>query len=102
VDRFDTDGRRFLVAKKNPPELAGDPALTRRERHAVVAMLQCQSQRLAAYALGLSASTLRTHLVRAMRKLGVKSLAGLLEVAGALVGPTEVARAARALPRRRA
>lgn len=102
VDRFDTDGRRFLVAKRNAPELADDRALTRRERHAVVALLQCQTQSLAAYALGLSPSTLRTHLLRAMRKLGVKSLAALFEVAGVLAGPTELTRAANGLPRRRA
>lgn len=102
VDRFDTDGRRFLVARRNAPDLADDRALTRRERHAVVALLQCQTQSLAAYALGLSPSTLRTHLLRAMRKLGVKSLEGLFEVAGVLAGPTEIARAASALPRRRA
>lgn len=101
VDRFDTDGRRFLVAKRNAPELADDRALTRRERHAVVALLQCQTQSLAAYALGLSLSTLRTHLLRAMRKLGVKSLDGLFEVAGVLAGPTAIARAASSLPRRR-
>lgn len=99
IDRFDTDGRRFLVARRNEPVIAEDRALTRRERQAVVLTARCHRQDVAAYMLGISPSTFRTHLTRAMRKLQIGSAAELIEVANRLAGTDELERAAR-LPTR--
>ncbi len=81
VDVFDSDGRRFLVAHENEPAVAEDRRLTRRERQAVLLAATGHTDRLAAYALGVGPSTFRIHIGRAMRKLGVRSRAQLVELA---------------------
>lgn len=79
VEVVDTDRRRLLVARENAPDTHDDLRLTRRERQIVLLIGGGQSETLTAYALGLSASTVRVHLARALRKLG---LASAVELAG--------------------
>lgn len=72
LDHFERDGRRYLLARPNAPKPAGPPRpLTEREaqvaRHAALG----HSNKLIAYELGLSPSTVATHLRSAMEKLGV-------------------------------
>jgi DNA-binding NarL/FixJ family response regulator len=73
VDRFDTDGRRYLVARKNDPDVKDPRALTLRERHVLAYVAMGYPLKLIAYALGLSLSTVSVNRQTAMRKLGLRT-----------------------------
>lgn len=88
IERYESDGRRLLVAHENQPMVAADRRLTRRERQVVRSIGSGNTEGLTAYTLGLSISTVRTHLARALRKLGLAHRAQLVEVALQL-GATE-------------
>lgn len=70
VEHFERDGKRYYLAHKNDPELAPDLALTERERQVLGYAELGHSDKLIAYSLGLSRSTVATLLARARRKLG--------------------------------
>lgn len=91
VDRFDRDGRRYLIARRNDPDVVGPRPLSRRERQVVAYAAMGYANKHIAYALGLAPSTVSSHLRRAMRVLGARSRADLARVwahAGALAAPT--------------
>jgi DNA-binding CsgD family transcriptional regulator len=73
VDWFDSDGRRYLVAKQNEPQLASRAALTPRELHVAALAARGCANKVIAYELGLSEGTVTTHLLRAQAKLGACS-----------------------------
>jgi DNA-binding CsgD family transcriptional regulator len=73
VDRFDTDGRRYIVARENEPDVKDPRALTARERHVLAYAALGQPLKLIAYSLGLSLSTVSVNRRTAMRKLGLQS-----------------------------
>jgi len=73
VDWFDTDGRRYVLAVPNPPDLKDPRALTERETQVVTYATLGESHKLIAYRLGVSRSTVTKALRSAMRKLGVKT-----------------------------
>lgn len=79
VDRFEYDGRRYLVARRNEHE-----ALSPRERQVVAHVVMGRGNKFVAHALGVSTSSVATHLAAAMRKLGVRSRAELVGMAGTL------------------
>lgn len=71
LDRFESDGRRYVVAYPNAP----DPRvrlemLTPRERAAAMGAAMGHSNKVIAYELGVSESTVSTLLTRAARKIG--------------------------------
>jgi hypothetical protein len=70
VEHFERDGKRYYLAHKNDPQLAPDLALTERERQVLGYAELGHSDKLIAYSLGLSRSTVATLLARARRKLG--------------------------------
>jgi DNA-binding CsgD family transcriptional regulator len=70
VDHFDSDGRRFLLARRNEPMVAPLPPLTVREAQVVGLAAEGRANKLIAYELGLSVGTVSTHLARARAKLG--------------------------------
>lgn len=80
VDRFERDGRRFVVACRNRPRPRADAVLTRREREIVSMAALGYSNKLTAYALGLSPSTVATHTQHACAKLGVLTRAEMIRV----------------------
>jgi DNA-binding CsgD family transcriptional regulator len=80
VDRFESDGRRFVVAHRNEPDVRDPRALTPREKQVATHAALGYSNKLIAYALGLSSSTVGLHLSRANRKLGVSSRAELVRL----------------------
>jgi DNA-binding NarL/FixJ family response regulator len=87
VEHFESDGRRYYLARENPPAVAGVLALTQRER-CVAALAACgHSNKLIAYELGLSVGTVSTHLKAAMKKLGLARRANLVRL-GATLGAT--------------
>jgi DNA-binding CsgD family transcriptional regulator len=73
VDHFDTDGRRYLVAHRNDATAPDPRGLTERERQIAAYAELGQSNKLIAYQLGLSTSTVAVHLARARAKLQVLS-----------------------------
>jgi DNA-binding NarL/FixJ family response regulator len=70
VDHYDSDGRRYIVAHRNDPATPDPRALTERERQVVAYAALGQSNKLIAYELGLSPSTVGVLLARARAKLG--------------------------------
>jgi DNA-binding CsgD family transcriptional regulator len=80
VERFDHDGRRFLVALKNEPNVKDPRALTPRERQVLAYTAAGDSLKLTAYTLGLSPTSVFRHRQAAMRKLGLRSLAEVVSL----------------------
>ena len=80
IERFESDGRRFLVAARNPPEVVPLLALSDRERQVVLYAALGYSNKLIGYVLGLGASTVATHLQRAMNKLRIRHRVELVEL----------------------
>lgn len=85
VERFESDGRRYLIAQRNDPTTRALRALTERERKVVALTALGHPLKIAAYELGLSESTVSLTLRRAMDKMGVTTRAALIELHGAIV-----------------
>ena len=88
LDEIDRDGRRFVLAVDNrPPTLPPGGALSEREHQVLTHALLGHTNKVIAYELGLSDSTVRVLLHRACRKLGVsnraEAVARFAELAGA-------------------
>jgi DNA-binding CsgD family transcriptional regulator len=79
VDWFDTDGRRFVVAKPNAPRIKDPRGLTEREAQVATYASLGETCKIIGYRLGLSPSYVSRLLKHAMRKLGVRSQAQLVE-----------------------
>lgn len=73
VDHFDSDGRRYILARENAPNPAGAENLTARQRAAVTLRARGHSLKHIGYELGLSVPTISVELREAMRVLGVRS-----------------------------
>jgi DNA-binding NarL/FixJ family response regulator len=84
VERVDTDGKRLLLAKRNQPDSVADSALTERERSVVERASLGGSLRHVAYELGVAESTVSETLSRALKKLGIKTRAELVELRASL------------------
>ncbi|HSY23332.1 MAG TPA: helix-turn-helix transcriptional regulator [Polyangiaceae bacterium] len=78
VEHFDTDGRRFLVAHKNDPQVTGFRTLTVRERQVLAYVAMGHPLKLIAYTLGLSISTVSQDRRTAMRKMGLETPAAVV------------------------
>ena len=81
VDRFDSDGRHYVIAKRNAPRDVAVAKLTPRERQTAILAASGASDKFIGYELGLSASTVATHLQRARAKLGCGSRVELCRIA---------------------
>jgi DNA-binding NarL/FixJ family response regulator len=82
IDRFESDGRRYFVARRNEPRVPEPRGLSRRERQVLAYAALGHSNKQIAYTLGLAPSTVSSHLRSAMRRLGADTIATL-----ALVSP---------------
>ena len=78
VERFDSDGRRFVVACPNEVPVGAHPPLSRREEQAVGYASLGHGDKLIAYEMGLSRGTVAQLLARARKKLGVATRAELI------------------------
>jgi DNA-binding CsgD family transcriptional regulator len=72
VDRFDSDGRRYVVALRNDPAVTHPRALTLRERQSGGLAGMGYPNKLIAYALGVSPSNVSATLRNVLRKLGLR------------------------------
>jgi len=86
VDQFDSDGRRYLVARRNDPRTPDPRALTERERQVAHLVALGHSNKLIAYELGVSESSAATHLRSAIAKLGVKGRVQFVELIQQITG----------------
>jgi DNA-binding CsgD family transcriptional regulator len=84
VDTFDSDGRRFVVARRNEPAFRRPRALSARERHVVALAAVGHASKVVAYQLGISTAAVDATLGRALHKLGLHSRAELATIAGVL------------------
>jgi DNA-binding CsgD family transcriptional regulator len=84
VDRFDTDGKHYVVAHPNDERVGDLRALTAREGQVAAQAAIGRPSKVIAYNLGLSQGTVGGLLTSAFRKLGVESRAELPRLAGSL------------------
>ena len=77
VDRFDTDGKRFVVAVKNDPAHTDPRGLTMREREVAEFVGLGRSTKEIGYILGVSLSAITNLTARAQEKLALTSRAEL-------------------------
>lgn len=90
LDEFDSDGRRFVIAVDNrAPTARAHAALSDREHQVLTHALLGHSNKVIAYELGLSDSTVRVLLHRASQKLGTKTRREAIERYRALLGPRD-------------
>lgn len=87
VDRFDSDGRRFLLARRNEPRVADPRGLSPVERAVAAYAALGRTNKDIGYTLGLATSTVATHLGAAARKLGFRSRVELVRALHGLVRP---------------
>jgi DNA-binding CsgD family transcriptional regulator len=73
IDRFDSDGRRFVVAVRNDPRFPDPRGLSLRERQVAEFAGIGRSAKEIAYVLGVSAASVDNSLRRAQEKLGLGS-----------------------------
>jgi DNA-binding CsgD family transcriptional regulator len=78
VDHFDSDGRRFFIARPNPPQVKQGRGLTPLEERAVAFATVGESNKAIGYRLGLSSQAVSATLAVAQRKLGVANRAELI------------------------
>ncbi|MBL9021330.1 MAG: hypothetical protein JNL21_03990 [Myxococcales bacterium] len=81
VDRFERDGKRFVLAQENVAATDIRRELSGRERQAIAYARMGHTNKLIAYELGISASTVGVLLWRAAKKLGANSREELLRIA---------------------
>jgi DNA-binding CsgD family transcriptional regulator len=79
VDTYERDGKRYVVARRNDVRLPRPDALSPRERQVLGFAVLGDSNKLIAYELGISASTVGVLLHRAAQKLGCHSRVELLQ-----------------------
>lgn len=87
VDWFDSDGRRYVLAHSNPPELRDPRGLTERESQVCTYAALGETNKLISYRLGISQSQISSILRSAMRKLSAQTRPQLVEKLRAFVFP---------------
>jgi DNA-binding CsgD family transcriptional regulator len=73
VEHVESDGRRYLLARRNAPGARDPMAVTQGERDVLACIARGHSNKYTAYLLGLATSTVSTRLESALRKLGLSS-----------------------------
>lgn len=84
LDWFDSEGRRFIIAKRSDERPHPARGLTPRERQVALYAALGQSSKAIAYELGISPSRVSALLKASMAKLGVRSKAQLVVMVRAL------------------
>ena len=79
VDWFDSDGRRYVIARPNSPDVGDPRGLTPRERQVATYAALGESSKLISYRLGIAKSTVSEFLSSAKKKLGASNHMQLIE-----------------------
>ena len=85
VERTESDGRRFLLARRNTLGECDPLALTQGERDVLACVVRGHSNKYTAYLLGVATSTAASRLESALRKLGLSSRREAIKVLAAAV-----------------
>ena len=83
VDHFDRDGRRYIVAEENTPEVDPWSRLSPLEARVLRAAGLGHSNKMVAYELGIATSTVSACLRRAATKLGARNRVDLIRASSA-------------------
>jgi DNA-binding CsgD family transcriptional regulator len=83
VQRTESDGRRYLLARRNEPGTRDPKALAPAERHVLAYAAMGHSNKYIGYLLGVATSTVSSRLASAIRKLGLQSRQEVIEMFGA-------------------
>jgi len=78
LDQFESDGRRYILARENAPRSPGPSSFTPRERQVVGYAALGHDNKVIAYDLGIAHSTVKVLMARAAQKLGVGTRAELI------------------------
>jgi len=78
IEQVETDGKRYYLAARNDPEVQRERRLSIREAQVAGYAAQGHSNKFIAYELGLSISTVATHLQNALEKLRLRSRTELI------------------------
>jgi DNA-binding CsgD family transcriptional regulator len=73
VEQIDSDGRRYLFARKNAPEVRAWRDLTQKERQVLAYAAEGHGHKMIGYEMGTSVSTVAALLRSAAHKVGAKS-----------------------------
>lgn len=84
IDRYDEDGRRYYVARRNDEASVPKRSLTHVEAQIVTRAGAGEPNKVIAYELGLAYSTVAAYLSRACRKMGLEGRLELIQLARAL------------------
>jgi len=87
LEHFDSDGRRFLVARKNDADVGGPSVLSPRERQVLAARARGMSFKLISYDLGVSLAAVSKYLLSGMQKLGLANEMELVAVFSGMPAP---------------
>jgi DNA-binding CsgD family transcriptional regulator len=85
VETFESDGRRYLIARPNAPAPATLASLTPRETQVLRAAALGHANKFIAYELGIAPSTVSGALARAARKLGARDRDEVIRMCAGLV-----------------
>jgi len=88
VQSFESDGRRYLIARRNPPGEPQDAAISPLAVQALTLRAQGSSYKHIAYELGMSHTRAYTTVRNAARALGVRSDGELASLLYRAIGPT--------------
>lgn len=83
VDRLESDGKRYILARENVAAPRAGAGLSQREREVAALAALKRSNKVIAYELGIAQSTVRVLLKRACEKLGVHTREELVGKLGA-------------------
>jgi DNA-binding CsgD family transcriptional regulator len=78
VDQYESDGKRYVLARENALQPLGPPQLSQREQEVVALAALGRTNKLIAYELGLAFSTVRVLMARASMKLGTTTRSELI------------------------
>jgi DNA-binding CsgD family transcriptional regulator len=82
VEQVDADGRRYMLAHKNPEDVVDPRGLTNMESRVIGLAVRGYSNKVIAYHLGISEGTTATHLHAAMSKLKIEGRVELVRLLG--------------------
>lgn len=82
VERTDSDGKRFLLARRNAPDFQDPKALAPGERDVLAYAARGFSNKYIGYLLGVAPSTVASRLASGLRKLGFASRREAIELLG--------------------
>lgn len=86
IDRFDGDGRHYLIARRNPPRFYERRALSSRELEVSGYLRRGLSNKLIGHCLGISTSAAADHVSAIARKLRIGSRVELVRLLNVLEG----------------